>query len=196
MSLTLTPGYSFSNGEKVTPTKSNLAITGAGYTGSLEVAKGGTGATTAAAARTSLGLGAMATNTLSVLEDTATNVNQTGEGTGTALVFNTDGAPTVTLTAGKWLVIGTVAARMSDTGGAASIRFSNSAGSTIFGGGAAPELATVRSPVSVFGYKDVPSGTFDVYFYGLPETGSTINLGETTGAAYAGTLTAVRLEGA
>ena len=123
-----------------------------------------------------------------------TNVNQTGASTGTAMVFNTAGAPTVTLTAGKWLVVGTVASRMSDVAGAAGFRFSDSAAANFFGAGCAPALSTTRGQVTVQGYKDVTSGTFDVFFHAIPVAGSTINLGEATGISYAGTITAIKLE--
>jgi trimeric autotransporter adhesin len=156
--------------------------------GILPIANGGTAASSASAARTSLGVAS------AYLESIVTNVNQTGVATGTAMVFNTAGAPTVTLTAGKWLVVGTVAARMSDVAGAAGIRFSDNAGSSFFGAGCAPELSTTRGQVTVQGYKDVTSGTFDVFFYATPIAGSTINLGEATGTSYAGAITAIKLE--
>lgn len=57
MSLSFTTGKTFANGETVTPSKVNQAVNSATYTGELEVAKGGTGAATAADARTNLGLG-------------------------------------------------------------------------------------------------------------------------------------------
>jgi len=156
--------------------------------GILPIANGGTAASTKSAARTSLGVAS------AYVESIVTNVNQTGAATGTAMVFNTSGAPTVTLTAGKWLVVGTVAARMSDVAGAAGFRFGDNFGSNLFGAGCAPELSTTRGQVTVQGYKDVTSGTFSVFFYAIPVAGSTINLGETTGVSYAGTITAIKLE--
>lgn len=156
--------------------------------GILPIANGGTAASTKSAARTSLGVAS------AYVESIVTNVNQTGASTGTAMVFNTPGAPTVTLTAGKWLVVGTVAARMSDVAGAAGFRFGDNFGSNLFGAGCAPELSTTRGQVTVQGYKDVTSGTFSVFFYAIPVAGSTINLGETTGVSYAGTITAIKLE--
>lgn len=147
-------------------------------------------------ARSNLGLGGMATNTLGNLETSAVNIGQTGSGTGTGLVFNTSGAPTIQLTAGKWLVIGTVAARMTDTAGACGFRFSDTAGATFWGFGVAPYLSTTRSAVTVHGYINVLSGTQNIYFYAIPQGGSTVALGEATGISYAGTFTAVKLEGA
>lgn len=58
MSLTLSTGKTFVNGEKVTPAKLNAAVNAATLTGALPIANGGTGAATAAAAATALGLGA------------------------------------------------------------------------------------------------------------------------------------------
>ena len=156
--------------------------------GVLPIANGGTAGSTKGAARTSLGVAS------AYLESIVTNVNQTGASTGTAMVFNTAGAPTVTLTAGKWLVVGTVASRMSDVAGAAGFRFSDSAAANFFGAGCAPALSTTRGQVTVQGYKDVTSGTFSVFFYAIPVAGSTINLGEATGISYAGTITAIKLE--
>jgi hypothetical protein len=156
--------------------------------GVLPIANGGTAGSTVGAARTALGIAS------AYRESIVTGVNQTGDGTGTGMVFNAVGAPTVNLTAGKWLVVGTVAARMSDVGGACGFRFSDNAAANFFGAGCAPSLTTSRTQVTVQGYKDVTSGSFDVFFYGIPIAGSTINLGEATGISYAGVITAVKLE--
>lgn len=213
----LATGNSFSTGDQVTAATLNSAVNAATFasgavddsttqlsggaiivkdagvnltskvSGTLPLANGGTAATTASAARTSLGVAS------AYRESLVTSANQTGTGTGTALVFNTPGAPTVNLTAGKWLVVGTVCARMSDVGGACTLRFSNSSGTSLFGAGVAPALTTSLIPVTIHGYKDVTSGTLDVFFYGLPVAGSTVNLGAGAGS-YAGTITAVKLE--
>lgn len=140
--------------------------------------------------RTTLGVA------LSQLEHSATNVNQTGSGTGVGLCFNTPGCPKLTLTAGKWLILGTVSLRMSDVAGPAMLRFSDGAGANFFGLGASPRLTTERSEATLLGYKHVLTGTFDVHFYGVPVPGSTLNFGESSGYAYAGTLLAIKLEDA
>lgn len=194
MALTFATGKTFANGEKVTPAKLNQAVNAATITGELEVAKGGTGASTAAGARTNLGLGLMALNSLSVLEDTAVNVNQTGGATGAAVVFTAVNAPQVDLTVGKWLLIGTVTARMSDTPGEAKFEFSDNAGANAFGHGASKVLPTTRDSVTVIGYKEVTVGTFSAFFKATPVAGSTINLGSADSTVYAGGILAIKLE--
>jgi hypothetical protein len=67
MALTLTTGKTFANQEQVTPAKLNLAVNGATITGSVSIAEGGTGATTAEGARNALGLGTAATPTFAGL---------------------------------------------------------------------------------------------------------------------------------
>lgn len=69
MPLTLTTGKTFANGEKVTPTKLNQAVNDATYAGQLEIAKGGTGAATVAAARTAFGFDSTATISYSATTD-------------------------------------------------------------------------------------------------------------------------------
>lgn len=77
MALTLTTGNTFAAGDVVTATKLNNTVNSATYTGSLEVAKGGTGSTTAADARTALSVPEASTvmlkaNNLSDLANAAT----------------------------------------------------------------------------------------------------------------------------
>ncbi len=69
MPLTIVTGKTFANGEKVTPTKLNQAVNSATYTGELEIAKGGTGASTVAGARTAFGLDSTATITYAATTD-------------------------------------------------------------------------------------------------------------------------------
>lgn len=66
MPLTLATGYTWSNGDTITATRLNDSVNAATYSGSLEVAKGGTGATDAATARTNLGIGSMATRAVTI----------------------------------------------------------------------------------------------------------------------------------
>ena len=140
------------------------------------------------------GLGAMALNTLSVVESISVNANQTGTSTGAALIFNTPGAPTVNLTVGKWLVMGTCTSRVSDVACEAKLEFCDNGGTNVFGFGSSGLLPTSRDNVAVMGYKVVASGTFDVYFKGTPEAGSTINLGSASTVAHAGGIIAFKLE--
>ncbi len=57
MALQLIPGYNFGNTEQVTSAKLALLVSAAGTTGTADITQGGTGASTAATARTNLGLG-------------------------------------------------------------------------------------------------------------------------------------------
>lgn len=202
MSLVIARGASAASGETWTPTKQNnstlptISVDTQTLVGRNTAGTGSIEELTPAVARTVLGLGAMALNALSVLSSTGVNVTHTGAGTGVALVFTAVGAPTLPLTAGKWLVVGVVNARMNDVPGEAKLEFSDSAGANAFGAGISGLLATNRQACTVIGYKSVPSGTFNVYFKGSPIAGSTIDFGSADASAYAGALYAFRLEGA
>lgn len=140
--------------------------------------------------------GATGSMALSVLTSNATNVNQTG-GAGAALVFNAVGSPQITLTEGKWMVIGTVCVR-EGTGAGTEVRleFSDNTGSNEFGAGASLAANSAeRNPATVVGYKEVAtSTTFTVFFKGTPqEAGSTVNFGSAASSVYAGTLIAFKL---
>jgi hypothetical protein len=136
----------------------------------------------------------MALNTLSVVESISVNANQTGTSTGATLIFNTPGAPTVNLTVGKWLVMGTCTSRVNDVACEAKLEFCDNSGNNVFGFGSSGLLPTSRDNVAVMGYKVVTSGTFDVFFKGTPEAGSTINLGSASTVAHAGGIIAFKLE--
>lgn len=69
MALTLTTGKTFANAEKVTPTKLNQAVNDATLSGTLDVANGGTGASTVAGARTAIGLDSTTTISYSATTD-------------------------------------------------------------------------------------------------------------------------------
>lgn len=140
------------------------------------------------------GLGLMALNSLSVVESISVNANQTGTSTGAALIFNTPGAPTVNLTVGKWLVMGTCTSRVNDVACEAKLEFCDNGGTNVFGFGSSGLLPTSRDNVAVMGYKVVTSGTFDVFFKGTPEAGSTINLGSSSTVAHAGGIIAFKLQ--
>jgi hypothetical protein len=77
MALTFTTGNTFVAGDVVTATKMNAQVNSTTYAGALEVAKGGTGSTTAAGARTALAVPStsealLAANNFSDLADLAT----------------------------------------------------------------------------------------------------------------------------
>ncbi len=77
MALSFTTGNTFAAGDVVTATKMNAQVNSSTYTGTLEVAKGGTGSATAADARTALSVPESSTvmlkaNNLSDLANAAT----------------------------------------------------------------------------------------------------------------------------
>lgn len=65
MALSFTGGKTWSNGDIANSTNMNAIVNSLSYSGQLEVAKGGTGATSAATAATALGLGTGDTPTFS-----------------------------------------------------------------------------------------------------------------------------------
>lgn len=153
-------------------------------------------AATQAAGQSALGLGAMAANSLSVLTSTASNVTLTGTA-GAARVFNALGAPQLNLTAGKWLVIGTLPVRTTDVVDEVKLEFSDNGGANAFGAGATVTTNTAeRRPITVVGVKTVAAGTFSVFMKATPgAAGGTLDMGSADPAVFAGTLLAIRLEG-
>lgn len=190
MPLSFSTGKTFSNGETVTPSKINQAVNQQTYTGELEVAKGGTGASTASGARTNLNIfGSNLNSTLA----SAINVTQAGS-LGGDLVFTATNAPTVSLTTGTWLVIGSVVARTSDNTDAVWAQFYNNTDGTAFGGSGAVDSnisALLRKPISVVGLITVASGTKVIYFKVFRAGSSTLDVGSAIGPA--GFIQAVKL---
>jgi len=72
MPLSFTSGYTWNNGDTITSTRLNESISNMGVSGTLEVAKGGTGSSTATAARTALGIGSIATRAITISTSTPT----------------------------------------------------------------------------------------------------------------------------
>lgn len=184
MSLTLTTGKTFATGEVVTPAKLNQMVNSATYTGELEVAKGGTGASTAAAARTALGLFG------SNLENTVTGNIQTGT-LATDLIYTS--GPTLTLTEGVWIVWGSCVMRSTDALGEFWLGLRDTTAGSDFGKGATckNESLAVLYSMNAFGYITVGGSGAVIRLKGFLSGSITLELGSTNGIS--GALRAVRL---
>ena len=159
-----------------------------GVTGTLPVANGGTAATTASGARTALGI--LGSNLNS---DLASSVGVTQSGSlGADVVFNTTNAPTISITAGTWLVIGNVAARTSDTADTIWAQFRNSTDSSDFGGSAAQYQNLTREDLSLAGVITV-TGTKTIYMKVFRSGSTTLDVGSSTPSGPSGFIQAVRL---
>jgi hypothetical protein len=193
-------GPSWNSGGTVTATAFSGPLTGdvtgnvngtsTNVTGTVAIANGGTAATTASAARTSLGI--LGSNLNSNLSASA-GVTQAGS-SGSDLVFNTSNAPTVTLTAGTWLLIGSVAARTSDVADAISAQFWNNTDSVAFGGGAAQFVETdlPRTDLGCVGVTTVTASKV-IYFKVFRTSASTLDVGSSTPSGPSGFIQAIRL---
>lgn len=140
----------------------------------------------AATARTNLGVFTSAINS-----DYAASlgINQAGA-MNADLVFNTPGAPTVSLTAGTWLVVGAVTARTSDFDDEVWAQFYNNDDATVFGGGATRASSFQRDPISVSAIVTL-SGTKTIYFKVFRTANVTLDVGSAAGPA--GYISAQRL---
>lgn len=168
----------------------NVSGTAASVTGTVAIANGGTAATTASAARTNLGI--LGSNLNSNLAASA-GVTQTAGSAGVDLVFDTPNAPTVTLTAGTWLLTGSVAARTNDVADAISAQFWNNTDSVAFGGGAAQFIDNLtRADLGCVGVTTVTANKV-IYFKVFRTTASTLDVGSSTPSGPAGFIQAVRL---
>jgi hypothetical protein len=156
----------------------------------VAIANGGTGASTASGARTNLGvLGSNLNSNLAA----SIAVTQTAGSAGVDLVFNTANAPTVTLTAGTWLLIGSVAGRTSDIADTINAQFWNDTDSAAFGGGASQLIVDfARADLSCVGVITVASNKV-IYFKVFRTAASTLDLGSSTPSGPAGFIQAVRL---
>jgi hypothetical protein len=174
-------------------TITSINVTGGSIVGitDLAIADGGTGASTKAGALTALGL--LQSNLNSNLS-TASAVTQSGT-LGADKVFDTPNAPTVSLTAGTWLVTGSVGCRTSDNSDNVWAQFYNNTDAAAFGGGCSIDSNVTdglyRRSLSVSGIITVASGTKVIYFKCFRAGSSTLDIG--AGAGPSGFIQAVQL---
>lgn len=188
MALTIAPGYTQLSGGLVTPSRMNTAITGivismaatkllgttgAGAAGEIGYTAAGLAmlqAADVAAQQTLLGIGVGAKVESDIaLAKGIQKATGVASGTSAAISFDTANAPSVALTAGTWLVSGTVAISTSYTtpsyacfyNSTDAVEFGSSG--AILGSGASPAFVAV---VPVFGVITVAAGTKTIIFRG------------------------------
>lgn len=127
----------------------------------------------------------------SYVESHVTGVSQAGGSSAGFAIFDDVAAPRVTLTAGTWLLSGSVA--WSANGGSYLWAvFHDETNAVDFGGGACAAYdGNAVSPLKVDGIITVPSGTVDVVFKVLVNNASTVTAGNATYPA--GSITALRI---
>lgn len=166
----------------------NTTGTASNVTGTVLIANGGTSASNAPDARTNLGI--LGSNLNSNL---ASSVGITQAGAlGGDVIFNSLNAPTVTITAGTWLLIGSVAARTSDTADTLWAQFWNSTDSAAFGGGAAQYTNLTRGDLGCTGVVTV-AGSKVIYFKVFRSGSSTLDVGSSSPSGPSGFIQAIRL---
>lgn len=149
----------------------------------LAISEGGTGASTAADARASLGILG------STLSSSVTAVSTSG---GSPVTFSN--GPTVTLTAGTWLCMGTVAAQLSLAPNVLWAVFRNTTDNVDFGAGATYESDNTaeRHLLACNAVVTVTANTA-VYLRVYSSAGNPIVVGTSTASSIAGQILAVRL---
>lgn len=172
-------------GSMATQAASSVAITGGSTTGLSALSMGSGGV---------VNLGA---NNLSIVTSdllASHGITQASAGSGDNVIFNTPGAPSVSLTAGTWLLFGSLSVRTSDVDDVILVQFYDDGAATAFGGGGGYTEVSgslARVPVPTYGVLTVPSGTKTVRFIVSNAGSSLLDVGGSY--APAGYIVAVRL---
>lgn len=137
----------------------------------------------------SAGIGSVLESTLA----TSISVTKPGGSPGAAVIFDSSGAPTVTLTAGTWALNGGVTVRTSDTADAVWAQFYDNTNAVAFGGGPAVYSELKRLPVSVTGTITVAAAATIVIYFKVITITNTLDVGSSTPSGPAGFISAVRI---
>lgn len=112
------------------------------------------------------------------------------------IIFDSIGAPTVTLGIGTWLLFGHTSLTCTDTSDGVSLRFYDNTGAAAFGAGSIGQVPTANTVVGVSssGVISVTSGNKVIYLYGLRNGASTPKIGYgSAGIPYCGYILAIRI---
>jgi len=102
--------------------------------------------------------------------DDSFNVTKAGSGNGASVIFDSEDAPKLILSEGKWLVTGEVTARTSNGNDTIWARLRNVEDNLTFGGGGSCWQLQVRTNLSAAGYLNVPAGeTRTIHFHVFAE---------------------------
>lgn len=199
MTLVIATGKTWTPGETATPTKLNLTGVPA-ITAALGIFVGRKTASgpgpieelTPAEARAEMGI---ATSLLNSNLATSIAVTQAGALSGD-LVFNAANAPTVTLTPGTWLLLGSVAGRITAGSDDVWAQFYNATDGVAFGGGSSDQCSagggSERGTLNVVGVITVPAATNKAIYFKVFRAGATtLDVGSAAGPS--GFMQAIKL---
>ena len=140
-------------------------------------------------------VGKLRVDTVSILESTANIAQQAAAGNN--MIFNTSGAPSLTLGLGTWLIFGSC--YMTTTGstpdGIALALYNSSDGIFAKSGAGCTGYGSqvVPANMSTVGFLTVTSGTKTVYLYGMRNGSSTLVMGSAGNLPCSSALRAIRL---
>ena len=122
------------------------------------------------------------------------NVNKAG-GLGVDVVFDSAGAPTVTLGVGIWVIHGYTALTSTAAADTKSLRLYDNTAGVAFGGGTPCSFSdlSVQFPCSCSGFINVTSGTKVIYLYGMRNGGSGVTIGINAANTSCGYMIAIRI---